>query len=261
PDPRLAEAVDTISGMFHAGTFRSIVHIFNDKRILTMSKSTATATWTGITAIDGSAGHVEFLMAEIRRELEPLGATVTFFDESDLTDPDREVDPMVAGMFQLHNGWSNHVFMNGLYHTLGDGSDVDDPDDLDATRYGMLACMPVLPVDGQAVTEAVALTEKVCGQYDLVPAIALNPLDANGMETVINTYFDTTEPDQVDNAHACSKALHRALYEDGFRFYRVDVAHMEFLTSQDASVWQAGELLKSAFDPDDIIAPGRYNRR
>jgi 4-cresol dehydrogenase (hydroxylating) len=259
PDPRLAEAIDTVSDMFRAGTLRSILHVFNDKRIIAMSKSSSTATWTGITAIDGTAAYVSFVEGEIRRALEPKGASITFFDESNLADP--ALDPMVAGMIRLHAGESNPVFMNGLYHTLGDGSDVADPDDLDATRYGMLACMPFFPVDGQVVTEAVALVEKVCGQHDLVPAIALNPVDANGLESVINVYFDTTVADEVRNAHACMEALHRALYEDGFRFYRVGIEHMDFLTTQEASIWAAGELLKNAFDPDRIIAPGRYNRQ
>jgi 4-cresol dehydrogenase (hydroxylating) len=259
PDPRLAEAIDTVSGLFRDGTFRSIVHIFNDKRILTMSKSTATATWTGITAIDGSAAYVSFVEGEIRRALERIGASVTFFDEATVSTPD--ADPMVAGMFALHAGRSNPVFMNGLYHTLGDGSDVADPDDLDATRYGMLACMPFFPAEGQAVTDAVELVEKVCAEHDLVPAIALNPVDDNGLESVINVYFDTTDDEQVRNAHACSDALHRTLYADGFRFYRVGIEHLGFLTEQDASIWAAGELLKNAFDPDHVIAPGRYNRR
>lgn len=257
PDTRLADAIETVSGLFRDRTLRSIVHVFNDKRILAMSSSTTAATWTGVTAIDGSANYVAFAQEELRTALAPLGGTVTFFSAEDMAG---DVDPMVDGMFRVHNGESNDVFMNGLYHTLGDGSDVTDPDDLDATRYGMLACMPFLPADGQAVTEAVALVEKVCEQHDLVPAIALNPIDANALESVINVYFDTTDEAQVHNAHACSAALHRALYEDGFRFYRVDIANMAYLTGQDVPVWAAGELIKNALDPDHVIAPGRYGR-
>ena len=53
PDPRLAEAIDTVADLFRDGTLRSIVHIFNDKRILTMSSGTGVATWTGIAAVTG----------------------------------------------------------------------------------------------------------------------------------------------------------------------------------------------------------------
>lgn len=257
PDPRLADAIETVSGLFRDRTLRSIVHVFNDKRILTMSSDTGAATWTGVTAIDGSAGYVAFAQEELTAALAPLGGTVTFFSQEHMAD----ADPMVDGMFRVHSGESNGVFMQGLYHTLGDGSDVTDPDDLDATRYGMLACMPFLPADGRAVTDAVELVEKTCARYDLVPAIALNPVDANALESVINVYFDTTDDAQVRNAHACSAALHRALYEDGFRFYRVDIANMAYLTGQDAPVWAAGELIKDALDPDHIIAPGRYSRK
>jgi 4-cresol dehydrogenase (hydroxylating) flavoprotein subunit len=256
PDARLTDAVDTVSALFRDRTLRSIVHVFNDKRILTMSSANGSATWTGVTAIDGSAAYVEFAQGELTAALAPLGGTVTFFSQADMAG----ADPMVDGMFRVHSGESNGVFMNGLYHTLGDGSDVSDPDDLDATRYGMLACMPFLPAAGPVVTEAVELVEKVCAQYDLVPAIALNPVDANALESVINVYFDTTDAAQVANAHACSAALHRALYEDGFRFYRVDIENMAYLTEQDSPVWTVGELLKDALDPNHVIAPGRYNR-
>lgn len=256
PDPRLADAIDTVSNLFRDRTLHSIVHVFNDKRILTMSSSTESATWTGVTAIDGTAGYVAFAQEELKAALAPLGGTVTFFSQEDMAG----ADPMIDGMFRVHSGESNGVFMQGLFHTLGDGSDVTDPDDLDATRYGMLACMPFLPADGPVVTEAVALVEKVCAEHDLVPAIALNPVDANALESVINVYFDTTDAEQVRNAQACSAALHRALYEDGFRFYRVDIANMAYLTGQDTPIWAAGELLKNALDPDHVIAPGRYSR-
>jgi 4-cresol dehydrogenase (hydroxylating) len=256
PDPRLADAIDTVSDLFRDRTLRSIVHVFNDKRIITMNAGTAAATWTGVTAIDGSANYVAFVQDELRAALAPLGGAVTFFSAADMAG----ADPMIDGMFRVHSGESNGVFMQGLYHTLGDGSDVTDPDDLDATRYGMLACMPFLPADGQTVTEAVDLVEKVCAQHGLVPAIALNPVDANALESVINVYFDTTDDVAVRNAHACSAALHRALYEDGFRFYRVDIANMAYLTGQDAPVWTAGALIKDALDPDHVIAPGRYGR-
>jgi len=258
PDPRLSEAIDTVSDLFRDGTLRSILHIFNDKRILTMSSGTGVATWSGIAAVSGSARYVEFVRAEITEALERCGAQASFFTAEHLADP--ELDPMVRGMFRLHAGESNEVFMNGLFHTLGDGTDVDDPTDLDGTRYGMLACMPFLPVAGETVTEAVELVEKTCQHYDLVPAIALNPVDADGLESVINVYFDTTDPDQVANAHACSAALHRALYAEGFRFYRVDIENMAYLTAQDTPVWTVAGLLKDALDPDHVIAPGRYNR-
>jgi 4-cresol dehydrogenase (hydroxylating) len=256
PDPRLAMVIDTVSDMFRSGTLRSIVHIFNDKRILTMTSSTQVATWTGIAAVDGSANYVALAEQEIRRELEPIGCAVTFYSDRDLADTD--LDPMVRGMYLLHTGEPNDVFMNGLYHTLGDGTDVDDPDDLDGTRYGMCACMPFLPAAGEAVTEAVDLVEKICQQHDLVPAIALNPIDANALEAVINIYFDTTDARQVVNAHTCSRSLHRALFEDGFRFYRVDIENMAYLTNQDTSSRVVGQLLKNALDPDHVIAPGRY---
>lgn len=256
-DHRLSPVIDSLSAMFADGVLRWIVHVFNDKRILTMTNQTATPTWTGLVAIDGPSAQVEATLAETRRRFESCEATVTFYSAKDATRPD--LDPMIQGLYRFHAGQPGDLFMRGLYRSLGDLEDIEDPDDLDHSRYGMLACLPVLPMEGDVVVDAVNLIEHVCQRHDLVPAVALNPLDAHGLECVTNIYFDRARPADVARAHACSGELHSTLYEEGFRFYRVDVENMRYLTAQSSSFWEVTAALKRSLDPDGVIAPGRYS--
>src|SRR5215207_4957246 len=254
----LAAVVDMLSGLYKNGTLREIAHVFNDKRILTMTGAATVPRWTGVTAVCGTAEQVELIAKSLQRALETVGAAVGFVTAAEAAAPD--TDPMVRGMYDVHAGRPAEVFMRGLYQTLGDTEHVADIDALDFSRHGMLACLPMYPMDGAAVAEGVALTEEVCARHGVVPAVTVNPIDADAAESVVNLYFDTTDPTARDVAQACNRDLHRSLHAAGFRFYRADIETMPLLAELDPALWRTGAALKTAFDPDHVIAPGRYAR-
>ncbi|MFJ8695938.1 FAD-binding oxidoreductase [Streptomyces roseolilacinus] len=252
----LPGVVDAVRGLFLRGTIRSIVHIFNDKRILAMSDSDRVPTWTGAVAVDGTEEQVALAVADAKRTLAAEGATVRVIDAEDAGRPD--ADPIATAMFDVHTGRPTTAFLHGLYQSVPGKETPPDPDVLDGTTVGYLACMPVAAVDGRTVGDLVAVIEKTCADHGLVPAIAVNPTGPDYLESVVNLYFDRTDPEQEEAARACNTELHRRLYEDGFRFYRVGVETMESLTEWDTAPWETIGLLKAALDPDGILSPGRY---
>lgn len=257
PEGSLAGVVDRVRELFVQGTLRSIVHIFNDKRILTMTRSRQVATWTGVVAVDGTKAQVALAVEEARRALEvPGGAQLTTIDRAAATAPD--VDPLIVGLFAVHSGEPSSVFLEGMFQTVPGIAAPANLDDLDDSNLGYLACMPVVAVDGATVVELVDRIEQTCAEYGLIPAIAVNPTGPDYLETVVNLYFDRRDGRQAVTAHACNGELHRRLYEDGFRFYRADIENMRYLTERDTAPWGAIGLIKQALDPDGILAPGRY---
>lgn len=257
PDHHFADVVDGVRKLFVQGTLRSIVHIFNDKRILAMTHSQEVTTWTGLVAVDGTRAQVELAVAEARSVLESgKGAQVTVVDAAAATAPD--ADPLISGLFSVHSGMPSTAFLEGMFRSVPGMAVPQDLNDPDHTDLGYLACMPVVAVDGQTARELVDLIEEVCAAHDLVPAVAVNPTGADYAEVVVNLYFDRTNPAETRAAHSCNRALHRRLYDDGFRFYRVDIENMPYLTDVDSGPWDAVQLIKSALDPDGILAPGRY---
>ena len=252
----LPAVVDGVSRLFGNGMLRSIVHMFNDKRISTVSADPSPPMWTGVTSVQGTAAYVAFAMPELERALSGYGAACHFLSEAEATAPG--ADPMLAGMFRLHSGVPDDVFLHGLYNTLGEVGQVDDVDAVDESRHGMLACLPIIPMDGATVADALSLVDSVCQRYDLTPAVAVNPIDGDCLESVINVYFDRRVPEQVARAQACNRKLHETLLAEGFRFYRADIENMRLLMDDKAPFWRTVRLLKGALDPDGILAPGRY---
>lgn len=257
PDHHLADVVDGVRKLFVQGTLRSLVHIFNDKRILAMTNSHEVTTWTGLVAVDGTSAQVDLAVAEARSVLESgKGAEVTVVDQAMATGAN--ADPLISGLFSVHSGKPSTAFLEGMFRSVPGMEPPEDLDDADNTALGYLACMPVVAVEGRTARELVDLVEEICAAHDIFPAVAVNPTGADYAEVVVNLYFDRTDAAETAAAHSCNRELHRRLYENGFRFYRVDIENMPYLTDVDSGPWAAVQLIKSAFDPDHILAPGRY---
>ncbi|MFE6776286.1 FAD-binding oxidoreductase [Streptomyces sp. NPDC057702] len=254
----LPEVFEAVRDLFTGDVLRSITHVFNDKRILSMSDSTQVPTWTGVVALDGSRAQVDLASQEARAALTAAGTAPR--EVSAQTAAEEGADPLLSAMFAVHSGRPTTAFLAGLHQAAG-ATTVPDPatlDALDDSAIGYLACMPVIPVDGASARELVTLVEEICARYAIVPALAINPMNADYAEVVINLYFDRTDERRTRDAHACNDELYRGLYARGFRFYRVGIDAMEFVTGQDTAPWGVIGQLKDALDPDGVIAPGRY---
>ena len=123
--------------------------------------------------------------------------------------------------------------------------------DLDAGRVGTLFSLPVLPKDGAAAREAVAIVESRIE----TPYITLNAAGEEAIEMVINVVFDRASPGP---AHEAMAGLDEALLQAGFPPCRVGIRAMDALTSGGDPYWELVERLKTALDPNGVIAPGRY---
>lgn len=255
-EPALPRVMDAVAGMFSDDVLRSIVHVFNNKRIGSMTDSREVPLWTGVVALDGTAELVAAAVRHVRACLRDAGAQVRVIDRQEAAaDP----DPLIAVMFDVHSGTPSTAFLEALHRAMGHEPPAD-LDALDDTSIGYLACMPVVAVAGDTVRALIAEVDAVCARHAITPAMAVNPTGPDYAEVVINLYFDRTDARQTAAAHDCNAELHERLYADGFRFYRVGIDTMQFITRHDTAPWGAIGLIKDALDPDGIIAPGRYSR-
>ena len=121
----------------------------------------------------------------------------------------------------------------------------------------LLACAASV----QAQTRAWLDRDRI-GEGDVV---TLNIETELSQVAVINLLFDRGIPAEVDKAHACAEALHAVIEEEGLSPYRARIDMMARLAADtrgaSQAYWQHVAALKQVFDPDGIIAPGRYDLR
>ncbi len=76
---------------------------------------------------------------------------------------------------------------------------------------------------------------------------------------IINLVFRRSDPEQLDRAHLCADQMLSYIHDNGLEVYRARADMMGKITARDPDYWGQVSDLKRVFDPDNIIAPGRYN--
>ena len=129
--------------------------------------------------------------------------------------------------------------------------------DPDRDGCGLLWCSPVVPADAAQAEELVALSGEILLRYGFEPAISLTMITERSLACVISITYDRHLAGEDEKASACYHELLRRLTERGFYCYR--------MTSQSSASLPASpgydavlRSLKRSLDPNQILAPGRY---
>lgn len=227
--------------------------------------------WTSLGAITGNTGQVAAAVKEIKQRMKHMARV------SVITDGLLDV-----GYTVMHNlrflpfARANAAAISAIrpLHALALGVPTDVAIDnllwkygrtdlnatqLDQSNCGLIFISPALPPDGKIVVRLIEGMEKVAAQYGHILYMTVNIETATSFVAIINLLFDRSQAAQVDNAHRCSDALLSYIHSQGLEIYRARADVMENIVSRDESYWGVIRSLKSVFDPDNIISPGRYN--
>ncbi len=79
------------------------------------------------------------------------------------------------------------------------------------------------------------------------------------MEAVISITYRKSDAEQCRAAQSSMAALRAGFREKGWYPYRIDIGSMEEYIDDSDLFWCKVRELKQVFDPNHIIAPGRYN--
>ncbi|HVC61177.1 MAG TPA: FAD-binding oxidoreductase [Acetobacteraceae bacterium] len=123
---------------------------------------------------------------------------------------------------------------------------------------GLIWYSPLVPMRPAAVRNYVAMVHEVCLAHGIEPLITLTSLTDRCFDSTIPLLFDRGDPGQAARAAACFDALFEAGRSQGFMPYRLGIQSMSRVTGTPSPFWDLVGTIKSAIDPDGIIAPGRY---
>jgi 4-cresol dehydrogenase (hydroxylating) len=205
--------------------------------------------YVSVTVEGASERIVEALLAEVQRLLAPCSLSVEVLRDSELSAAERA--PLEPGVPTGANVFSAYWRKKGALPALEDL----DPD---RDRCGVIWLCPSLPLLGATAAPVLAEVERRIRQHGLEPNIGLNPVSPRLLDVYVALMFDLELPGEDERAMACHHSVMRWLIEQGHLPYRLGVQSFGMLPrpADDSAAVMA--RLKRAFDPLDIVAPGRY---
>jgi len=293
-DPRgLGPIVEALRPLKLNGTLRSALHIGNDYKVIAASGAFpwdrvgdgvldeavmvdmrarhGIAAWSGSGGLYGTRVQVREAKRLVKRALAGKVNQLRFIDDRRLSLMSRLARPL-----SLVTGRDINRLLNvlrpvyGLLKGIPTGSTiasaywrkkttVPEAEQVDPDRdgCGLLWCSPVVPMTGSAIAEVTDLSSRTLLDHGFEPQMSVSLATDRMAICVVTITYDRAQPGADAAALTCYEALAEALQEKGYPLYRRNIAKMT-LAPTSSSYTHLLRDLKSALDPNGILAPGRY---
>lgn len=283
-DPaRLRTMVDACRVLRQGGTLRSVVGIWNDYRVVStrgqypweltggetplrrealdrMKHEWGGGAWFGSTAIYSSTaaqgraaiGHVEHAL---RPYVDHLSIDVRTGNPESGQELFDDQDPA----FLFLQGIPHEKSLRSLYWRKR--MPIPEPIDADRDRCGAIWTSLTLPFRGRDAVEVVRTVEDTMFAHDLEPMLAMVGQTERVVYLIPLIIYDRDVAGGDEQAMRCHDAIVEKLSHAGYPPFRLGIQSMSLLPPPKDDYGAVLARIKRALDPNDILAPGRYDFR
>jgi 4-cresol dehydrogenase (hydroxylating) len=296
----IAAVVDALRPLRMDGTLRSVVHIGNDLRVLSggmvfpatlvphgppvppalrarLCAQAGIGAWTVSAALYGRAAQVADARRALRAAIGPL-ARLRFIDDRALAlggvaarllgtgRLGRQLAARVdlgRSLLNMNRGVPDGRFLAGAYWRRRGGLPPGFPQGANPARdgCGMMWLAPVLPMRGKDLLHVHALVAPVFADYRFDLFETFSMINERTLGGVLTICFDQEDASETARARQCYQAAFERLVKAGYVPYRVGPQSVPPLDTGHDCYWSTVSRIKSALDPQHLIAPGRYQPR
>jgi 4-cresol dehydrogenase (hydroxylating) flavoprotein subunit len=292
-DQQLEATIEALRPLRLNGTLKSAIHIGNDYKALSANRQypweiTGNKTplpaavmqefsedldfgaWNGFGGLYGSREEVAAARNQLIKALKGKVKTLRFFDDRKLRlaaaieKPYRwltgkslaEKLKLFGSVYDLMQGIPTEAMLASTYWRKK--SPVPTTMNPDQDQCGLIWCAPVLPTDSIHVRAVLDIVTLVFSRYPFEPAISMAMVTERSLSCVISISYDRELDGEDERAMACYQELFESLMAAGYYPYRLGIQSMGQLKGADVNYQKMLRTLKLALDPNNILAPGRY---
>lgn len=283
-DPaRLRTMVDACRVLRLEGTLRSVVGIWNDYRVLStrrqypwettggatplrrdalaqIAAEWGGATWFGSTAIYApTAAEGRAAAARVEHALRPYVDHLSIDVRTGDPTSGHELFDAQDPAFLFMQGIPHEHSLRSLYWRKR--TPVPEAIDADRDRCGALWTSLALPFRGRDVLDLARALEEVMLAHELEPMLAMVAPTERALYLFPLVIYDRDAPGADEQAMRCHDAIVATACAAGYPPYRLGVQSMGALPAPRDDHGALLARLKKALDPNDVLAPGRYDFR
>ena len=285
--------IDTLRQLRLNETLRSSIHIGNDYRVLAglqqypwdemggvtplssdvlekLRKRLGFGYWNVSGGLYGTKQQVAEAKRTVRQALGNLAGSLKFLRPRTL-----ELAKKFSKPFKLVSGWDLEKtatlvepvvgLMQGVptEHTLSSAywrkrSPMPRHPNPDRDRCGLVWYSPTAPADGLKVEALTRFVSATMLKYGFEPAISLTLISPRAVFCIVSMAYDREVDGEDRQARECYNEITRLCHDRGFFPYRLGIQSPELPVNE--AYTKLIERLKNAFDPNGILAPGRYEQ-
>ena len=253
--------------------YKEVVRAKSDLQRKKILKKHKISDWTIIGSIYGTKGTVRAVKKDIKREFKHVATKKLFFDKKTLIWLKRLSSNMpffpkilkeqindLGSVFELLDGIPNEFALKQPYWCKGTGS-LGSPIQPQKDQCGLIWFAPIIPMKINIMKKFIKKVEKICADFNIEPLITFSSVSERCFDSTMPILFDMSSEVQSEKARECMTILVDEVQKIGCYPYRIDVEMMRKLINEEgeSTHWQQIARLKKAFDPNYILAPGRYS--
>jgi len=290
--------VDRLRPLRMDGTLKSVIHIGNDLRVVSMSQSYpfdevknldsldqnhrkrlrtkhGIGFWSGTAGFYGDTAQVNADINKFKRALKGLkGVKVVVLDEKRIALAEKilqflarfgkgksfiQLGKKVRLAFELLKGNSPETCVQGgLWRTKTIVAKDVKTSDPRDYNAGFYWISPVIPMTGNSVLELNQLIEPIFHEYGFDMQQTLSMTTQRALSAVLTISFDKKNDVECAKAKACHDHIVKTLMANGYILYRAGNHSMPFTNATRKDKGSFLQTIKNSLDPNGVLAPGRY---
>ena len=131
----------------------------------------------------------------------------------------------------------------------------------DRDRCGVQWVCHEVPFRSEDIAKAINVVEQECEKFGFEPNIAMPIVSNRYIRFLFALMYDLEREGEDDKARDCVAQSINRLNEFGYTSFRHGIQTMQHLPDRNSGNLKLLQDLKQLFDPNGIVAPGRYEKR
>lgn len=292
-EEQLEQVIDALQPLRLRGVLNSAIHIGNNYKVLntyqqypwnltngrtplpvevlkTASENVGCGDWNGSGALYGTRSQISDAKRQLRRALKGKVTRLNFMTDNTLSIAKRfpkiigkflglnleSLLPVIESIYGMQKGIPSDVAMASTYWRKKQPP--PESKDPDRDRCGLIWYSPVAPLEGRHASAIFNTAKKIMLLCSFEPLVSVVFVSERVLCCVISILYDREVPGEDQKAMECHAEIVADLAELGYYPYRLGIQNMAQLPPTDANYVNLIHNIKTTFDPNHILSPGRY---